>query len=1517
MGGTSGKSELDKYGVWVKNSVHPVADNADQKEEKISPSPDDKDFLENAAISQAIASEVSKLDETPSQEMTDLQADNLGSFLQQNAQATMMPPDVAIPAQEETPAPQEAGAGDVDLSAFTADEAGGGVDLSAFTNDSPAPDASQGAPDGGVDLSAFMSDSPASSGDGDVDLSAFMDSSPASSADGEVDLSAFMSDSPTSASDGDVDLSAFLGGGDGEVDLSSFMGDSSFGAPKEEEAQLPDEEPLDLDLEFEQSPFELQDENAPAPATPAGETANSNLDDYQSLMGGFAQEASQMQQAPDMTSQEESPVASSGDEEIDLSAFGFDDDPNAMPAAENAPKEKKVETVVDYEMNVDIEEEEDETEKREVKAQDDETDDDDDIKVDISQDSEVAEQKKQETDFSSPDDSFDLDAIFSNIEDESGNAVNFFADESSNEGAPAPDAKPDAKEEAKEHIKEDIIPQMTIQKDQGSADLQTTGEAQETQAADAMDTTEAFLQATAEAGSQLDENLTIPETSTELPIDEEEKQQSPVESPVESIGLDLPKENTTAASSTTEDIVQPTPTAPQIPIMEDEGFAEGKDFLKEEGLLEDEEPEKTASSTKTTAPTEEPPFARETEQTSSTEDTVVMVDVPAEDEWQPTDETSIAENELDEIERIESAQIPAENAYIADITTEDITQENQETSAENDENVEDTVQVEGAEGEIPSIGAEELENLEALDLSAEDEMSAQPLTEDTENEPQNEEPPQEDTVIAESAPTKPQERPLTLQADELASFHEPVPALHEAVLDMAVLSEPEDDEEIPSEEASEPILEKKEDSEQAAKTEDTEESEQKIEKDEVKTMNDEEKKKADDLDVSSYIDKGPDYDMTGVTVTLDDLEKMEATPVVEPESPSPVPQEETATESVEEGDMAKQVYSVFVCNETTSSGEIEEEDEQEEEEPKEKGSESVAILQKIAQELESLKSEISGLRDEFEQFKQSGISAPVAQKDESATQEEGGFFNDDDGDDTIALSGDELSNILSTAEFTSQDAETLEQEETGSTPEPQAEQPAEETSIEVQEPDEAEQASEGNTAEEQQSDAIEQASEPEAQVSEESETIEATVAEDAPQEGVAQEEAQEETEAEPVTQSTTEEQGDVTETDNVAQEEVQEVKPEIAQTIQQTSEVEVEPVPQIAENEPEIAASADVETQEALTPEAMQEETAESPDATQQVQEIPEEQENHQEQTIEPVQEVSDEEVEPPAQVDEDSESINEQPAEPEVQSETPESTTEPQAEAVAETESQADTTEPQEGEAQQTADEAQGEQDEAQSETHTHSVITEEDIPSPTLESLNLPTLAETYDLQEEEAEPLTEDNIEYLKSDVPEEFDEEEENIETGISEQPVNVFSNWSAKDEIEEEASETEEDVATEGEEEISVPKPQAEPVTPPVAADEAEAEPETPQETTSSEPETTAASPTPDVTQEPTSSIETAQQATSSTADVSTGNLMAEIKAVLTYMDRLLENLPDEKIEEVAHSEQFETYKKLFIELGLA
>ena len=46
------------------------------------------------------------------------------------------------------------------------------------------------------------------------------------------------------------------------------------------------------------------------------------------------------------------------------------------------------------------------------------------------------------------------------------------------------------------------------------------------------------------------------------------------------------------------------------------------------------------------------------------------------------------------------------------------------------------------------------------------------------------------------------------------------------------------------------------------------------------------------------------------------------------------------------------------------------------------------------------------------------------------------------------------------------------------------------------------------------------------------------------------------------------------------------------------------------------------------------------------------------------------------------------------------------------------------------------------------------------------------------------------------------------------------------------------------------------------------------------------------------------------------NLKGELRSVLNYMDKLLDSLPEEKIQEFAASDHFKVYKRLFEELGL-
>jgi len=61
----------------------------------------------------------------------------------------------------------------------------------------------------------------------------------------------------------------------------------------------------------------------------------------------------------------------------------------------------------------------------------------------------------------------------------------------------------------------------------------------------------------------------------------------------------------------------------------------------------------------------------------------------------------------------------------------------------------------------------------------------------------------------------------------------------------------------------------------------------------------------------------------------------------------------------------------------------------------------------------------------------------------------------------------------------------------------------------------------------------------------------------------------------------------------------------------------------------------------------------------------------------------------------------------------------------------------------------------------------------------------------------------------------------------------------------------------------------------------------------------------------------AQPAAARPTDPATTALLNDIKKLLLYLDRLLESLPEEKIEEFANSEYFSLYRNIFEHLGLS
>lgn len=84
------------------------------------------------------------------------------------------------------------------------------------------------------------------------------------------------------------------------------------------------------------------------------------------------------------------------------------------------------------------------------------------------------------------------------------------------------------------------------------------------------------------------------------------------------------------------------------------------------------------------------------------------------------------------------------------------------------------------------------------------------------------------------------------------------------------------------------------------------------------------------------------------------------------------------------------------------------------------------ILTKIEEELAEIKNELAELKRELSSLRPAGPIPPVEETKEvppSAKEEEGAGFFEEDEDETIALTGDELDNILNTADITEETGE--------------------------------------------------------------------------------------------------------------------------------------------------------------------------------------------------------------------------------------------------------------------------------------------------------------------------------------------------------------------------------------------------------------------------------------------------------------------------------------------------------------
>ncbi|MBR5966933.1 MAG: hypothetical protein IK015_12540 [Treponema sp.] len=348
----SDSKDLDKYGVWVKNSPKDIkGEDFEMPENAIDdidlPSDDDMfNDIEFPMTAEDLKDD-SKAEEQTEISDLDIDIDIPTETVEENTedenQDTTLSPDELMNITGD----MEGGADENDDTTLSPDE------LMNITENQDIPTEEAAVEDGMDDFNLddldITKDEPVAT-EPEIQEPATEEVSIDDIPDGEVDLDDFMSDSSSASAsadstpDGDVDLSAFMDGDDGEVDLGAFMDEApSSKEPKPEEIQ--DEKSLDIDVSFDDSASEIATEdNVEAAETPAEQPAAPAADD--AMFADLGDDSG-------AKSADASAVSSGDTEEIDLSDFGFDDDDSniGMTNGPDSAAQPKTE-VVDYDMKV-------------------------------------------------------------------------------------------------------------------------------------------------------------------------------------------------------------------------------------------------------------------------------------------------------------------------------------------------------------------------------------------------------------------------------------------------------------------------------------------------------------------------------------------------------------------------------------------------------------------------------------------------------------------------------------------------------------------------------------------------------------------------------------------------------------------------------------------------------------------------------------------------------------------------------------------------------------------------------------------------------------------------------------------------------------------------------------------------------------------------------------------------------------------------------------------------------------
>ena len=544
------------------------------------------------------------------------------------------------------------------------------------------------------------------------------------------------------------------------------------------------------------------------------------------------------------------------------------------------------------------------------------------------------------------------------------------------------------------------------------------------------------------------------------------------------------------------------------------------------------------------------------------------------------------------------------------------------------------------------------------------------------------------------------------------------------------------------------------------------------------------------------------------------------------------------------------------------------------------------LLQQIFAEITSIKNDVSQLKSDYEEFKTSTLNAEKTLSEEikpedEKSEEDNGFFAADDGDDTIALSFDELDNIMNTAEINAE------------TSEPATEELAEETPA-LEETDLSDNFVSPEASD--YSDLPEEISIP----------IHNEVSEEITEEPVI-EEVSEITTEEPTLEDiseisadepTIEEVSEVT-TDEPVIEDISEVpadEPVIEDITEvSTDEPVIEEVSEVPADEPTIEEVSEITTEEPVI-EEVSEVTADEP-VIEDISEV-----STDEPVIEDITEISTEEpvIEDITEVSTDEpviEEISEVTADEPTIEEVSEITSE---EPVIEDISEVSTDEP-----------VIEEVSEVSTDEPVIEDITEVSTDEPVIEEVSEeiaeePAVDESIFVESEENKtaPLVSENTDFSFDDIENTLASVDD-ITTVQSDESSGIVSE--SFDDVDELSDVLDSNIDTAAENVSVETVENSEPVIEETAVPESEVNTEPADFGDIDELNN-------DITE---SNIDYLTAKDEESDKDNNADLKKDIKSVLLYMDQLLENLPEDKIIEFANSEEFVTYKKLFSKLGLS